>query len=344
MKLNTDMNIIKNENIQSKNEEIIYLKNEIKQLNDKYNNLESKKTQLNNENIQLKKEINNIKDKEAQLMNSNFSIINDINFLKNENTQLKNEVNRLTNDNNQFKNEIYQLKGENNQLKNDIDYLKNNNAQLINDNILLKNNEAQMKIENEQLKKEITELKDKSNILWNEIKMINKNSDLDSKIINGNEKYNECLKNWINPLRKIKAELFYRLSENEDNVSTFHKLCDNKGSTLTLFHVKDGNIIGIYTPFSWNTTSGEKNDMDTFIFNLNKNQKYKKLIAKYSILCDSSHGPWAPFFGCIDSMKSIRYIASINKYYDKGSEILPNNNQRKEYDLIEAEVYKIIIE
>ena len=42
VKLNTEMNIIKNENMQLKNEEIINLKNEIKQLNDKYNNLENK--------------------------------------------------------------------------------------------------------------------------------------------------------------------------------------------------------------------------------------------------------------------------------------------------------------
>ena len=34
----------------------------------------------------------------------------------------------------------------------------------------------------------------------------------------------------------------------------------------------------------------------------------------------------------------------INKKYDKGSEILPSNNQKKEYDLIETEIYKIIIE
>ena len=42
VKLNTEMNIIKNENMQLKNEEIINLKNEIKQLNDKYKNLENK--------------------------------------------------------------------------------------------------------------------------------------------------------------------------------------------------------------------------------------------------------------------------------------------------------------
>ena len=34
----------------------------------------------------------------------------------------------------------------------------------------------------------------------------------------------------------------------------------------------------------------------------------------------------------------------INDSYDKGSEILPSNNQKKVYDLIEVEVYEIIIE
>jgi len=116
---------------------------------------------------------------------------------------------------------------------------------------------------------------------------------LDSKIINGNDRYNESLKNWINPSRKIKAKLLYRLSENGENYSTFHELCDNKGPTLTLFHVNDGNIVGIYTPLSWDSSyfGYWKEDMDTFIFNLNKNQKYKKLNESGSIRCDSSCGP-----------------------------------------------------
>ena len=47
----------------------------------------------------------------------------------------------------------------------------------------------------------------------------------------------------------------------------------------------------------------------------------------------------------MNSMKSIRHWGNeINEYYDKGSEILPSNNQVKEYELIESEVYKIIIE
>jgi len=135
IKLNTEMNKIKNENMQSKNEEIINLKNEIKQLNDKYNNLEKKEIQLNNENTQLKKEINNFKDKETQLKSSNDQIIIDINFLKSENTQLKNEANELKNNNNQLKNEVDKLKNEVTQLKNKNTLLENEINQFKNDNI-----------------------------------------------------------------------------------------------------------------------------------------------------------------------------------------------------------------
>ena len=251
------------------NTEINNIKNETKQLKEKYNNVENNEIQLKNENINLKKEINDLKEKETQLMN-----------------------------------------------------------------------------ENSQLKKDVYELKEKLNWLWSwkENRLIH---NLDSKIINGNMNYNLSLKNWINPSRKIKAELLYRLSQNGDKFSTFHELCDNKGPTLTLFHINDGNIVGIYTPLSWDSTSKWKNDMNTFIFNLNKNQKYKKLKNNNSIDCKSSCGPYTIEFGCfgVNSMKSIKHFdLCINQYYDKGSEILPSNNQVKVYDLIESEVYKIIIE
>ena len=260
--------------------------------------------------IKLNTEINNIKDEE-------------IANLKREINDMKEKEVLLTNDNTQLKNDINLLKKENNQLNKD-------NAQL-------KNNET-------QLKEEITELKEKLNILWETRRYI---TNLDSKIINENKEYNESLKNWIDPSKKIKAELLYRLSENGDDKKTFHELCDNKGPTLTLFHVNDGNIIGIYTPLDLDSNSLWKNDMDTFIFNLNKNQKYKKLKEDCSIYCMFSYGPYTAGFGCDhnNSMKSIIHLGNdINKHYDKGSEILPCNNQEKVYDLIETEVYKILIE
>ena len=203
--------------------------------------------------------------------------------------------------------------------------------------------------ENSQLKKNDIELREKINLIWSwkENLMIN---NLDSKIINGNYKYNETLKKWIKPSRKIRAELLYRLSENGDNKSTFHELCDNKGPTLTLFQVNDGNIVGIYTPLSWDSTSEWKEDMNTFIFNLNKNQKYKKIKSdtNISIRCNSSYGPWAADFGCRKTNSSMSSITLwphyINEFFHKGSNILPNNGEEVMYDLIETEIYKIIID
>ena len=153
------------------------------------------------------------------------------------------------------------------------------------------------------LKNELKDIKEKLNILWKEREEKEKRkknkqiSNLNSKIINENEKYKKLLKTWINPLKKIKAELLYRLSENGESHSTFHELCDNKGPTLTLFHVNDGNIVGIYTPLSWDSKSGWKNDNDTFIFNLNKEQKYKKIKSECSAYCNNTYGPYTADFG-----------------------------------------------
>ena len=154
-------------------------------------------------------------------------------------------------------------------------------------------------------KKEISELKKVINIQNNEIKELKEQMKSwlkykeskemmlkNSLIINNNIEYYKLIKNWINPDKKIEGELLYRLSRDGDQISTFHSLCDNKGHTLTLFETKEGNKGGIYTPLSWDSKSDWKNDMETFIFNLNKNQKYQKLINDDSIYCDVSFGPW----------------------------------------------------
>ncbi len=148
---------------------------------------------------------------------------------------------------------------------------------------------------------------------------------------------------------KIKAELLYRLSTHGEEYSKFHELCDNKGATLTLFHVNDGNKVGLYTPLSMNNFSGWKdNDNETFIFNLNKNKKYKKLRKDCSIICNKNYGVYSAYFGNSSDCKTMKkiklYSNSINSYYENGSDILQNNNDTKFYDLIEVEIFKISME
>ena len=241
---------------------------------------------------------------------------------------------------------------KNTEQKFELKQISKNDNEKINDltQLVIKQNK-----EIADLKNELKDIKEKLNILWKEReekeekekeKRNKQISNLNSEIINENEKYKKLLKTWINPLKKIKAELLYRLSENGESYSTFHELCDNKGPTLTLFHVNDGNIVGIYTPLSWDSMSGWKNDNDTFIFNLNKEKKYNKIKSDNSAYCNSTYGPHAYGFGCENkNMKSIEHNdTAINSYYNNGSDILPSNNQTKYYDLLETEVYKIIIE
>ena len=210
----------------------------------------------------------------------------------------------------------------------------------------LKNKIIKLETKDMQLNKELNDLEEKMNILWGK-EIIERKQIWTSKIIGWNIDYIERIKLWINPSKKIKTELLYRLSENGDKFSTFHELCDNKGPTLTLFHVNDGNKVGIYTPLSWDSNSEWKMDMDTFVFNINTNKQFKKIKSDLSIYCHSSFGPYTADFGCFrnNSMKLLKHYGNeMNTFYINGSEILPSNFEEKDYDLLETEVYKVIIE
>ena len=171
----------------------------------------------------------------------------------------------------------------------------------------------------------------------------------DSKIIKNNMEYIKSLRKWINPENKnIKDELLYRLTNDGEDYSKFHELCDNQGSTLTLFEINDGNITGIFTSIPWdNNNSGIwKVDEKVFIFNLNQNKKYKNIRSQYSIYCSKKYGPYTDYFGIKanekKNMKSLFHDAhNINNTYENGMDILPSNGKTKYYDLIEVEVFKI---
>ena len=185
---------------------------------------------------------------------------------------------------------------------------------------------------------------------------------IESNIIDNNN-YITYLIKWINPNKEIKAKLLYSLSREWDKISKFHELCDNKGNTLTLFHIKDdNNKVGIYTNLPWDCNSGWKKGSGTFLFNLNKNTKYKIRGNKESIGCLDNYGPYAKCFGCEKSMNQIiLYYKSINSYFENGNEILqyqnqnnndfnyynnpyynnPVPNKNETYDLKEVEVFEI---
>ena len=83
----------------------------------------------------------------------------------------------------------------------------------------------------------------------------------------------------------------------------------------------------------------------TFIFNLNKNKKYKKIKGEYSLYYHPNYGVYTESFGNIDDCKTMKkiwiYPDNINSFYENGKDILPNNGQIQFYDVKETEVFKI---
>ena len=127
----------------------------------------------------------------------------------------------------------------------------------------------------------------------------------------------------------------------------FHEKCDNQGPNLSIFELDEEIIIGIYTPLNWDTNSDWKDDLDTFIFNLNKKKKHKKISTILSIYCNKEFGPFAGCIGCNSGEEILNvYYRNTNIYqnkYEKDYEILPSGKEEKLYKINELEVYKIII-
>ena len=68
-------------------------------------------------------------------------------------------------------------------------------------------------------------------------------------------------------LPSIKAlKLLYRASQNDYSANRFHKLCDNKGPTITIIKSNWGNIFGGYASMPWISTPGWRMDENTFLF------------------------------------------------------------------------------
>ena len=171
--------------------------------------------------------------------------------------------------------------------------------------------------------------------------------DLNSIIIGDNRDYNKMIKSWINPFKKIKAQLLFRLSRDGEGKSKFHELCDNISPTLIIYNIESGNKIGIYTPLSWDKESEFKDDMDTFMFNLKRIKKHKKICRPSSIYCRNDHGSYTKNFSCDSSCRSLREIwvkNGIDSYFESGMDILPGvYSSWQKMRVNELEVFKIII-
>ena len=241
---------------------------------------------------------------------------------------------------------VYEIKKENESLKKENESLKKEISEIKNECNKLKNITDTQNNEITKIKEQMTMLLDYHNKIKKEKEEEEKlGIKIESSIIKENNEYKKALKNWINSNKKIEAQLLYKKSRDGDQISKFHELCDNKGPTLTIFKTEDGNIGGIYTPLSWDDHTGWKNDLDTFMFNLNKSEKCKKLKNECSIYLGKNYGPWIYSFGFKSTNQMNKILhggTNINDYYENGANILPNNtNGTKYFNVTDVEVFKI---
>jgi len=96
---------------------------------------------------------------------------------------------------------------------------------------------------------------------------------------------------WKTPKRWT---LRYKATIDGFSSAKFHEKCDNIGSTVTLIHAKDGNLLGGYTKISWVSQKACIEDDEAFIFILEKPWPVSPrpfYAQKGNIYCSPDFGP-----------------------------------------------------
>ena len=98
-------------------------------------------------------------------------------------------------------------------------------------------------------------------------------------------------------------EMYYNCSSGEKSAEKFHKACDKKGATITLFHYDQcSKLYGGYTSISWQSPSKDKykKDENAFLFSIDVYEKPGKILELKpnkinSAVCHNKHK--GPCFG-----------------------------------------------
>lgn len=148
--------------------------------------------------------------------------------------------------------------------------------------------------------------------------------DFNSKIIFDTEQ-KEIIKSFISYYDKLKAKLLYsfyitytdeEIKNNLENkkiaytVKEFHEKCDNIPSILVVCKSGD-QIFGGYTPLPFKSNDSYGNDKDSFIFSLNRKEKYQKKSSSNSIWCYKNYGPCFSY-----DLEFIEGKINIVKFYE----------------------------
>jgi len=115
------------------------------------------------------------------------------------------------------------------------------------------------------------------------LELMTKGSEIDNKI-----------KEW---LPDCQLQRLYKATWDGFSGKDFHRLCDNKGPTLTLIRSQEGYLFGGFSVESWDSTSYGKHHSQGFIFTLTNPHNIPPTVyqrnpeKRESIYCVARHGP-----------------------------------------------------
>ena len=337
-KLNENIQIL--ENLSKSIDELLA---KIKIITDKIN---SNKEELKMEVQKIFTKIRNVlNDKEDKLLFEIDKHFEDI-FLKEDiikqSEKLPNKIKISIEKGNLIKNELFDDKDQNKLYS------------FVNDCLDIENNIKQVNLITEKIKKCDNSLDLKIHFFPKEEKEINKfiqtiNSfgniskfpPIDSKIINLDE--NELIYKWL-PNNISSISLIYRMSDDGNSFATFHQKCDNQFPALFIAKSKNKCKFGGYTFIGWNSnSSGYLADNKSFLFSLDKKQKFEIQDNKNTIGCYKDRG--VDFHNdCYFYQSNMTECYSNGNYsYLKGKGRVLADNKENTFTVEEVEVFKIIL-
>uniref|UniRef100_U9UAD0 TLDc domain-containing protein n=2 Tax=Rhizophagus irregularis TaxID=588596 RepID=U9UAD0_RHIID len=137
-------------------------------------------------------------------------------------------------------------------------------------------------------------------------------------------------------------KLLYRSSRDGIGNKSFHRNCDNKGTTIWIAKIKDSTkLIGGYNPLDWNGYCW-KNTSDSFLFsfadwknisNATTKLSYINSGKEWAIYCNNKYGPQFGDLCCPNSN---------NWTYDGYLEYYPNLDIPKNKTIEDYEVFQVI--
>ena len=194
---------------------------------------------------------------------------------------------------------------------------------------------------------------------WSEIKKI-KTKNIDSLILNEEEKGDEYLEKLYEWSGYKNMELLYRGTRDGSGDNIFHNKCDNQGPTICLCKNEKGNIFGGYSSISWTTPSSSgiyKSTDGCFLFTLTniygtEPTKFPNANQNHAVYHYSTYGPtFGSAFNlyihgnCLNCNGSYARIGgSYNDYQDvlgKGNSVFTGDVNTEYFKLKELEVFKV---